>query len=265
VDTGNARVRRILVATVNVTTVAPLPAGTYGYYLCIASNNGTFLYVTTSYAVVRVNGALLALAGDASNPGGFVDGVGSSARFSNTRGIALNTDESALVIVDRDNRRIRKLLLANNSVTTVAGSGAGGGLVDGPALTATFSSAAFGAKWHCNATNERTCGVLVADYGNGAVRFVALETDATPTAAATGATATAQCVGMSMTDTRPIVDRHWWHSYSRDDVAFNHIATNTNGIYAAHHVEHVNGQRNPNPNTHICLQASKLWTAGPHY
>jgi hypothetical protein len=127
---------------------------------------------------VRVNaadGALLTLAGAASYPG-FADGVGSSARFSGALGIALNTDESALVIVDLNNRRIRKLLLANNSVTTVAGSGASGGLVDGPALTATFSSA-YGAKWHCNAA-ERTCGVLVADNGNGA-RFVALETDAT--------------------------------------------------------------------------------------
>jgi sugar lactone lactonase YvrE len=99
---------------------------------------------------VRVNaaaGALLTLAGDASVLG-FADGVGSSARFYGAYGIALNTDESALVIVDSGNRRIRKLLLANNSVTTVAGSGASGGLVDGQALTATFSSVN-GAKWHC--------------------------------------------------------------------------------------------------------------------
>jgi hypothetical protein len=39
-DYGNARVRRIVVATANVTTVAALPAGTYCYYLCI-TNNGT--------------------------------------------------------------------------------------------------------------------------------------------------------------------------------------------------------------------------------
>jgi hypothetical protein len=150
-----ARVRRILVATATVTTVAALP--TNGIYLCI-TNNGTSLYVTTSYAVVRVNaadGALLTVAGDASAPG-FADGVGSSARFNGSYGIALNTDESALVIVDQCNQRIRKLLLANNNVTTVAGSGAPGHL-DGQALTATFSSA-YGAKRHCNAT-EGTCGV----------------------------------------------------------------------------------------------------------
>jgi hypothetical protein len=107
-DYGNARVRRILVATANVTTVAALPAGSNGICLCI-TNNGTFLYVTMYYAVVRVNaadGALLTLAGTASNPG-FADGVGSSARFNVAQGIALNTDESALVIVDRDNWRIR--------------------------------------------------------------------------------------------------------------------------------------------------------------
>jgi hypothetical protein len=64
--------------------------------------------VTTYYAVVRVNaadGALLTLAGDASALG-FADGVGSSSRFSGAYGIALNTDGSALVIVDQNNRRI---------------------------------------------------------------------------------------------------------------------------------------------------------------
>jgi hypothetical protein len=187
-DSTNFCVRKILVATANVTTVAALPAGTYGWYLCI-TNNGTYLYITIDNIVVRVNaadGAVLPLAGNTSASGrGFADGVGSSARFYGAFGIALNTDESALVIVD--NWRIRKLLLANNNVTTVAGSGAGYGIVDGPALTATFSSL-HGAKWHCNAT-AGTCGVLVAD--NGAVRIVALELGTTPTAAATGATETA--------------------------------------------------------------------------
>jgi hypothetical protein len=70
-DLSNARVRRILVATANVTTVAALPAGTSGYNLCI-TNNGTFLYVTTVYAVVRVSttdGPLLTLAGSSFTTG----------------------------------------------------------------------------------------------------------------------------------------------------------------------------------------------------
>jgi hypothetical protein len=187
----NARVRRIVVATANVTTSAALPAGTSAIFICI-TNNGTFLYVTTDYIVVRVNvanGVVDTLAGTISSGGAsFADGVGASARFSVPLGIALNTDESALIIVDGGNQRIRKLLLASNNVTTVAGSG-GIGIRDGPALNATFNNP-YGAKWHCNAT-AGSCGVLVADSSNSAMRFVSLELDTTPTAAASNATATA--------------------------------------------------------------------------
>ncbi|CUF38354.1 Hypothetical protein, putative, partial [Bodo saltans] len=46
---------------------------------------------------------------------------------------------------------------------------------------ATFSSP-YGVKWSCNATMS-VCGVLVADYGYNAVRFVAIEAMSTTTAA----------------------------------------------------------------------------------
>jgi hypothetical protein len=186
---ANARVRRIVVATRNVTTAATFPPGTNCKYICITANC-TFLYITTQYTVVRVSapdGTVLNLAGSAYTGGAtFADGVGSNARINTALGIALNTDESALVFVDNGNRRIRKLLLATANVTTIAGSSGGSGLVDGPGPNATFGNP-WGAKWYCNAAAK--CGTLVADNSNSAIRFVALELY-TLTGAATDASVT---------------------------------------------------------------------------
>jgi hypothetical protein len=189
----DGRVRMITVATANVTTAAILPVGTSVRYLCI-TNNGDVLYVMAGFRVLRVdtaNSSVLILAGNASEDGSYADGVASGARFNVSYGIALNSDETALIIADGGNQRIRKVLLATNAVTTVAGSGACGNL-DGPGLSATFYDPS-GVKWHCDAS-AKLCGVLVADSSNNAVRFVAVELETTPTRALSLSASPWQCV-----------------------------------------------------------------------
>ncbi|CUG89340.1 GPI-anchored surface protein, putative [Bodo saltans] len=177
-STGYIRKIAVSASVTSVTSIAPY---NNGWYLCI-NNAGTHLYVTTLYQVLQVDvstGASVALAGSVGDSS-YADGIGPDARFSTLQGIALNSDESALIIADQNNQRIRRLEIATKNVKTLAGTGESG-FSDGPGATATFLNR-YGMKWHCNATMS-VCGVLVADLDNRAVRFVAVEAMPTPTAA----------------------------------------------------------------------------------
>lgn len=115
-------IRKIVVDSRIVSTVTTV----YAYnllYLCINSV-GALIFATSPTAVFQINvssGAAIQLAGRA-NMATYADGVGSNAFFNNPLGIALNRDESALIIADTLNRRIRKLVIATSVVTTIAGN-----------------------------------------------------------------------------------------------------------------------------------------------
>jgi streptogramin lyase len=69
-----------------------------------------------------MNSVVSTIAGGTTH--GYSDGVGTSSRFNQPRGIALDAS-GALWVTDQANNRIRKLTFQSNSwsVTTVAGSG----------------------------------------------------------------------------------------------------------------------------------------------
>ncbi|CUG89412.1 fibronectin type III domain-containing protein, putative, partial [Bodo saltans] len=149
------------------------------YYLCITSN-GQYLYVTTqnntaastSYTIVQISttsGAAVPIAG---GPSGATNGPGFAARFNYFRGIALNSDESALIIADYWNNLIRRMDLSTKQVSTIAGVTTAGS-ADGPGSTATFNGPE-GAVWYCNASSAQ-CGFLVGEYGNIDLRFISME------------------------------------------------------------------------------------------
>lgn len=171
---GSNYIRRIAIASANVSTLATSSSASivYLYFLCI-NINGTRLYVTGRLNEVMMvdtsTGMIDTLAGGNSTSD-FADGVGFNARFDRPQGITLNWNESALIIADCYNQRIRHLEIASRNVTTLAGNGSIG-IVDGPGLAATFEYP-YGAKWHCVASR---CGVLVADSANNAIRFVVVD------------------------------------------------------------------------------------------
>ncbi|CUG86924.1 membrane-associated protein, putative [Bodo saltans] len=177
-DVPNTYIRKIFVASANVTTVALVDLYYYYcFYVCI-NNAGTLLYTTSPYVVLQVNvtsGVVTSLAGRVGVYS-YSDSVGPNAFFNVPEGLALNSDESALIIADLYNERIRRLEIATNNVVTIAGNGTTG-LSDGPGLTATLNGP-YGLKWHC--TISLRCGVLVTEI-EGIVRFVIVE-DSTPTA-----------------------------------------------------------------------------------
>ena len=86
------------------------------------AGDGT-LYVVDGAAIRRIgtDGAITTLAGSTSQFG-YADAVGAAARFSSLSGLALNADETALIIVDAGNVLLRQLALATNAVTTLVGT-----------------------------------------------------------------------------------------------------------------------------------------------
>ena len=91
---------------------------------------------TYSKNVGRPQGKVATLAGGGGP--GFLDGTGKNAKFNNPQDVVIDRNRNVYV-ADTDNHSIRKVTPAG-VVTTVAGTGYNTPFVDGPALTATFSS-----------------------------------------------------------------------------------------------------------------------------
>ncbi len=95
------------------------------------------IYVSDNYAVIRTinpEGNVSTLVGDGTP--GIVNSVGSLARFHNPQGLTIRNGE--LYAADLTNNAIRRITIANRSVTTFAGSVAGA--ADGMGTSATFRS-----------------------------------------------------------------------------------------------------------------------------
>lgn len=134
-DRSNHAIRKIEVATAIVTTLAGSPgiAGTsdgngtaarFNYPLGVALDGSGNLYVTDSMnstirKIVLGSGAVTTLAGTAPISG-TTDGTGSAARFSVPFGIAAD-GMGNLFVADQRNDTVRKIALADASVTTFLG------------------------------------------------------------------------------------------------------------------------------------------------
>jgi len=103
--------------------------------------------------------------------GGYVDGVGVSARFNGPLGIAVDKNDN-VIVADFRNARIRRIT-PDGSVSTIAGSGTG--FVDGVGIYARFNSPS-------GVAVNSDGNILVADYGNNRIRMLTPEGKATTVA-----------------------------------------------------------------------------------
>jgi len=102
------------------------------------TTDGTFLYVADSgnhniRKIVISTGVVSTLAG--SGTAGAVNDTGTASSFNTPRGIT--TDGANLYVADANNHKIRKIVIADGAVTTLAGTGSIGA-VDGAGSAATF-------------------------------------------------------------------------------------------------------------------------------
>ena len=184
-DAGNATIRKVVLATGVVTTIAG-SAGSVGaaddtgaaarfvspFGLALAGAN---LYVTdanTIRKVVLASGVVTTLAGLAGVSGSS-DGTGTAASFNSPAG--LWSDGSNLYIADQQNATIRKLALASNAVTTIAGMAGATGATDGTGGVARFDGP------HGLASDGTA--LYIADVQSHAIRRLVLATSSVTTLA----------------------------------------------------------------------------------
>jgi len=149
-DTDNNTIRKIVIATRAVTTLA----GTAESSNCTdrtggstrfcgprgITTDGTNLYVAntsnnTIRKIVIATRVVTTLAGSTGTPG-HADGVGTAATFDMPAGIT--TDGTSLYVTDQMASTVRKIVIATGEVTTLAGSAGTRGHADGTGTTATF-------------------------------------------------------------------------------------------------------------------------------
>jgi len=190
-ESGNQTIRKVIIATGAVTTLAggagisgsidgtgaaarfTFPAG--------ITTDGTNLFVADSgnntiRKVIIATGVVNTIAGSAGSAGS-TNGTGAVARFYLPCGIT--TDGTNLFVVDSDNNTIRKVVIATGVVTTFAGTAGTSGSADGTGVAATFHYPGW-------ITTDGT-NLFVADSQNNAIRKAVITTGVVTTLAGTAA------------------------------------------------------------------------------
>ncbi len=140
------------------------------------TTDGTNLYVA-DYGNHRIrkividNGTVTTLAGSSQ---GYTDATGTSARFYRPRGIT--TDGTNLYVADMYNHRIRKIVIDNGTVTTIAGQ-SDNGSADGIGTAASF--------WNPSQITTDGTNLYVVDGFNQSIRKIVISTGVVTTVAGT--------------------------------------------------------------------------------
>ncbi len=178
-DTNNSTIRRIVIASGQVTTIAGQPlvtgsadgtgtAATFSYPEGILSIGNTTLFVadtvnsTIRKIVMAVGGAHVTTFAGTAGTFGTTDGAGTTATFNNPSAIA--SDGTNLYVTDAGNETIRKIILTTDVVSTIAGQVGVFGSADGTGSAATFN----------NPSGIATDGtnLYVADSSNDIIRQI---------------------------------------------------------------------------------------------
>jgi sugar lactone lactonase YvrE len=167
-------IRKIIISSKEVTTLS-INAGLNTPGGIVISSDQTILFVAdtgdhTIRKIIIATGEVTTVAGMKSVTGS-ANGVGDIARFNSPDGLA--TDGSNLYIADTNNHTIRKMDIATNDVSTLAGTALSSGYQDGLGATARFKSP------------QGICvdgvNLYVTDKGNSSIRQIAKATGAVTT------------------------------------------------------------------------------------
>jgi DNA-binding beta-propeller fold protein YncE len=192
-DTSNHRIRKVILSTAEVTTVA---GSSSGYVDGTGTNSrfsspggikisadGVFGLVadTVNHRIRIIDLSTSSVTTLAGSSFAFADGTGTNSQFYSPAKVAISPDNLFAIIADTTNHRIRLITISTAAVTTLAGSTAGS--VNGIGTNARFSSPA-GVDLFQDANG--VVSVFVADRSNSLIRQIYLSTAATTTFAGIG-------------------------------------------------------------------------------
>jgi sugar lactone lactonase YvrE len=186
-DSANQTIRRVVIATGAVTTLAGTAgqagvangtgaAARFNFPSGIASDGAGNLFVADNNnnnvrKVVIATGAVTTFAGAAG--AGSADGTGAAAVFRFPSGIA-SDGLGNLYVTDTRNYTIRKLVVATKAVTTLAGEVDQSGRVDGTGAAARF-------EYPSGIATDGAGNLFVADLSSSNIRNIAIATGAVTT------------------------------------------------------------------------------------
>ena len=202
-DFGNHKIRKLMISTGAVSTFAGDGTaggvngiGTMAQFsapLDVSMSSDGLLAVSSCANGHRIRHIVLStrlvttIGGDGSP--GHVNGVGNHSRFDHPAGISLYKGNTLALIVDKGNHLLRLIDMSSLQVTTLAGSGTGGG-ADGIGTSATFSAPFFVAV----SSNDEFA--VVSEYNGNRLRKVVLSTWAVSTLTGSSNDATGSSNGM---------------------------------------------------------------------
>jgi hypothetical protein len=149
----------------NAPIETPVAQARFNYPQAVTINGQGTMHVADSgnHTIRRITrtGTVTTIAG-MSGQSGTADGVGSAARFSQLRAITVDNLDNVYVI---DGNAIRRIA-PDRTVTTISGSVASAGLIDGPRLGARYSDPQ-------GIMVDGEGDIYIADTGNDAIRKIA--------------------------------------------------------------------------------------------
>jgi dihydroxyacetone kinase DhaKLM complex PTS-EIIA-like component DhaM len=185
-DSYNHMIRKIVMSTSAVSSVAGSTGGSYGTSNGIGTNaqfwypravslssDDSYALVADSYnhmirKIVMSTSAVSLLAGSMGGLSGTSNGIGTSARFNVPAGVSLSSDDSYALVADSYNHMIRKIVMSTSAVSLVAGAADGSsGSSNGIGTNARFYNPSV-------SLSSDDSYALVPDYSNHMIRKIVM-------------------------------------------------------------------------------------------
>lgn len=170
-DYFNSLIRKIVIATAEVTTLAGFSSGFANgigaaalfnrpYGICYDGNRNLYVTDSWNYKIRKINIATAAVTTIAGSTQGFADATGSNAKFRTLTGLSTDGGNQLFVL---DASKVRKVVISTTEVSTFSGSAPG--LLDGSVSTALFSSPV-------GITKDSNGNLYIGDTNNHRIRKI---------------------------------------------------------------------------------------------